>query len=113
MKGPFLRAARWGRTRSTNANLHHQAGYWLAIPLVVLALTGASISFRGAFLKATGEDMLSLMRRIHDGTGMPLAWQVVIFLSGLLGTTMAVTGVIMWLKGQMRELNMRRRRAPR
>jgi uncharacterized iron-regulated membrane protein len=113
MKGPLLRATRWQRTPSTNANIHHQAGYWLALPLVILAVTGASISFHGAFSKATGEEMPRLMRRIHDGTGMPLAWQIVIFVSGLLGATMAVTGVIMWLKGQVRELSMRRRRVAR
>ena len=44
---------------------------------------------------------------------MPFAWQLVIFVSGLLGATLALTGVIMWLKGQVRELSMRRRRAPR
>jgi len=113
MKGPFLRATRWERTPSTNANIHHQAGYWFAIPLVVLAFTGASISFHGAFSKVTGEAMLRLMRRLHDGVGLPLIWQFVIFISGLLGTTMAVTGVIMWFKGQVREVRMRRRRAPR
>lgn len=113
MKGPLLRAARWGRTQSTNANLHHQAGYWLAVPLVILSLTGATISFRGIFLRFTGEDSLRLMRRIHDGTGLPLLWQIVIFVSGILGATLAVTGLIMWLKGQVREVRMRRRRADR
>lgn len=195
MKGPLIRGMRWGRTRSTNANLHHQAGYWLALPLVVLALTGATISFQGSFnafigdtaavraeimrafapplpqphltltqvlaaagspqpreLKgiiwptvedrrwtvstnnAGGTNVVSvedssgkvtgsaarrpeptglLMRRIHDGAGMPLVWQIVIFAGGLLGATMAVTGVIIWLKSQSRDLRMRGRRAAR
>ncbi len=57
------------------------------------------------------ETTARLMRRIHDGTGMPLVWQIVIFVSGLFGATMAITGVIMWLKGQVRDVRMRRRRA--
>ncbi len=113
MKGPLTRALRWGRTPSTNANLHHQAGYWLAIPMAVLMFTGASISFHGLFKRVTGEDALSLMRHIHDGTGTPIVWQVVIFLSGLAGAAMAVTGVIMWLKGQAREVRTRRQRSAR
>lgn len=192
VKGSIFRAMRWGRTQSTNANLHHQAGYWFAVPLVVLSLTGATISFSGLFntmvgdqaavrgeamrataaplalphlqpsaaLAAAGsprnllsikwpttleprwivsfrtpggttlaaiddgdgkasrqslppESTANLMRRVHDGTGTPRLWQIVIFISGLLGATMAVTGVIMWLKGQIREVRMRDRRAAR
>jgi hypothetical protein len=44
---------------------------------------------------------------------MPLVWQIIIFASGLLGATMAVTGVIIWLKSQSRDLRMRGRRAAR
>ena len=113
MKGPLHRATRWQRTQSANANLHHQAGYWSAIPLAVLALTGASINFHGTFARLTGEDAERLMRQIHDGTGMPVIWQIVIFAIGLLGPTLAITGLIMWLKGQVREKSMRRRRAER
>lgn len=113
MKGPWLRAARWRRTQSTNANLHHQAGYWLVVPLVILALTGASISFRGLFAPIMGEDAVRAMRHIHDGTGLPLVWQIAVFLSGILGAIMAVTGAIMWLRGQVRDIQMRRRRADR
>jgi uncharacterized iron-regulated membrane protein len=113
MKGPLLRALRWRRTPSLNANIHHQAGYWLAIPLVVLSFTGASISFHGRFVAVIGEDAVQLMRHIHDGTRMPLVWEIVIFLSGIAGAAMAFTGVIMWLKGQRREVSMRRQRAAR
>ena len=55
MKGSFVRGMRWQRTQSTNANIHHQAGYWIAIPLVVLSLTGASISFPGFFNALVGD----------------------------------------------------------
>ena len=113
MKGPVLRALRWRRTQSTNANLHHLTGYWLAIPLAVLSLTGASISFRRQFSRVSSDAAMTLMRQIHDGTGMPAVWRLVIFLSGLAGAAMAVTGVIMWLKGQRREVRMRGRRTGR
>lgn len=111
MKGPLLRAMRWQRTQSANTNLHHQAGCWFAIPLAVLALTGASISFHGAFARVTSEDVERVMRRVHDGTGMPLIWQIIIFVTGLLGPVLGITGVIMWLRGRFRDRRMRRRRA--
>ena len=41
-----------------------------------------------------------LMRRIHDGTGMGIVWQVVIFLGGILPAALAVTGVIMWWRAR-------------
>jgi uncharacterized iron-regulated membrane protein len=40
------------------------------------------------------------MRRIHDGTGMGLAWQVIIFLAGLLPAVLAISGVIMWWRAR-------------
>ena len=50
------------------------------------------------------ESKARLMRRIHDGTGMPVVWQVIIFVGGILPAVLAVTGILMWLR-------MRRRRA--
>ena len=49
---------------------------------------------------ARPEDTARLMRRIHDGTGMGLAWQIVIFLGGLLPAILAVTGIIMWWRAR-------------
>ena len=46
------------------------------------------------------ETTARLMRRIHDGTGMGLAWQIVVFLGGLIPSILAVTGVMMWLRGR-------------
>lgn len=43
------------------------------------------------------------MERIHEGGDMPLWWQVIIFVSGILPGILAVTGILMWLR-------MRRRR---
>ena len=41
-----------------------------------------------------------LMRRLHDGTGMGIVWQVVIFLGGILPAVLAVTGIIMWARAR-------------
>jgi uncharacterized iron-regulated membrane protein len=50
------------------------------------------------------ETLARTMRRIHDGTGMPVLWQIIIFVGGILPAVLAVTGILMWLR-------MRRRRA--
>lgn len=41
-----------------------------------------------------------LMRRIHDGTGMGIVWQVVIFLGGIIPALLAITGIIMWWRAR-------------
>ena len=46
------------------------------------------------------ETTARLMRRIHDGTDMGLLWQIVVFLGGLIPTALAVTGIMMWLRGR-------------
>lgn len=43
--GALVRGLRWARSPRTTTNLHHLSGFWLAIPLAVLAFTGAYISF--------------------------------------------------------------------
>ena len=53
--GAFARGLRWRRHRNTDTNLHHMAGFWIALPLFVLSLTGAWISFPQFFGKITGE----------------------------------------------------------
>ena len=174
--GRWVRGLRWRRHRNTDTNLHHLLGFWIALPLFILSLTGAWISFPAFFgggpntmgmrpnaprpvplaqpklsvdtvvaaarsqvsaavakvdwptdrkaawklsfegtqdgvtvNDATGvakresarpEDTARLMRRIHDGTGMGLVWQIVIFLGGLLPAILAVTGIIMWWRAR-------------
>lgn len=198
--GSWLRGLRWRRHRNFDTNLHHLFGFWIALPLAVLSLTGAWISFpaffgplvgeggraagaganraamarakpldrvstplataekaalalvpgtvtqvawpsdytaawqvtvrpaagrpatvavddaSGAATRAPGPDRgqastARLMRQIHDGTGMGIVWQVVIFLGGLLPAILAVTGVIMWwrARGWRGELKARQR----
>jgi uncharacterized iron-regulated membrane protein len=57
---------------------------------------------------AKPETLSRTMRRIHDGTGMPLVWQIVIFIGGILPAVLAVTGVLMWLRMRRRRERHRR-----
>jgi uncharacterized iron-regulated membrane protein len=44
-RGAFARALSWGRTSQTTSNIHHSFGFWIAIPLAIVTLTGIYISF--------------------------------------------------------------------
>jgi uncharacterized iron-regulated membrane protein len=44
------------------------------------------------------ETVARLMRRLHDGTGMGVVWQAVIFIGGIIPALLAVTGIMMWLR---------------
>ena len=54
--GTFARGLRWRRHRNTDTNIHHMAGFWIALPLFVLSLTGAWISFPAFFGGQRGLD---------------------------------------------------------
>ena len=57
----------------------------------------------GAELVPPRPETLALnMRRIHDGTGMPLVRQIIIFVGGILPALLAVTGILMWLRTRRR-----------
>jgi len=58
---------------------------------------------KASLVRAKPETFTRTMRRIHDGTGMPLVWQIIIFVGGILPALLAITGILMWLR-------MRRRR---
>ncbi len=47
--GKWTRGLRFRRHRDTDANLHHLFGFWIALPLFVLSLTGVWISFPQVF----------------------------------------------------------------
>ena len=47
--GSVTRGFRWKRQPSFNANLHHQMGFWVLIPLAMLSATGVWISFPQTF----------------------------------------------------------------
>jgi uncharacterized iron-regulated membrane protein len=195
LSGRWTRGLRWRRRRHTEANLHYVAGFWVAVPLFMLSLTGAWISFPRFFGALTGEAprgagaagramrapplarprlspdtvvalarplaggaaartviwptgrrsdwtvsyatqpmrtitvaddsgvaaparddgprVARLMRRLHDGTGMGLAWQAAIFLAGLAPALLGVTGVIIWWRARRATAERARRVAKR
>jgi len=49
MVGKWVKGLRWRRHRNLDTNLHHLFGFWVALPLFVLSLTGAWIAFPGVF----------------------------------------------------------------
>lgn len=192
--GSFRRGFRWKRQNSTNANIHHQVGFWVLVPLAMLSFTGFWISFPNTFSAfepsqpkaegkakgkqdgppdrarlqrarpltqtamtaeaalaaatpaggggalvsvtwptdqtsdwkisfareggpaevsvddATGavtpprpprpETNARLMRRLHDGTGMGIVWQILIFLGGIIPAILSVTGLVMWWRSR-------------
>lgn len=53
--GSVKRAFRWRRHPNFDNNLHHQFGFWIALPLFVLSLTGAWISFPAFFGNLVGQ----------------------------------------------------------
>jgi uncharacterized iron-regulated membrane protein len=54
-------------------------------------------------------DTLSpLMRRVHDGAGMGIVWQLIIFVGGLAPALLGVSGVVMWLRRSARRKALRR-----
>ena len=55
LKGSFRRGLRWRRQPTTSANLHHQGGFWVALPLAILSATGVWISFPAAFAQLSGD----------------------------------------------------------
>jgi uncharacterized iron-regulated membrane protein len=57
------------------------------------------------------ETVARLMRRIHDGNGMGLVWQIIIFLGGLIPAMLGVTGVIMWWRARGWRGDLARRKA--
>ena len=167
LTGSVTRGFRWKRQSALDANLHHLVGFWIALPLGLLSLTGVIIAWpqmigrttnsmtrpvqkplgathltidqtvaaagtegkvtvtwptdrqpgwtiaagRGRTIRvddATGaasavrdvqrDRARPLYRRLHDGTGMGLVFQLVIFLGGLAPALLGVTGIIMWLR---------------
>ncbi|HYJ81664.1 MAG TPA: PepSY-associated TM helix domain-containing protein, partial [Allosphingosinicella sp.] len=68
LSGRFTRGLKWRRRATTSANLHHQGGFWIALPLAVLSFTGAWISFPAFFAAFSGDpvgpSMAERMRRM-------------------------------------------------
>ena len=187
--GSVKRGFRWKRQNSANANLHHQMGFWILLPLAMLSFTGFWISFPSVFSyfeasapaakakagpppdraramrarplaqtamsaeaalaaaqpHATGplvtvawptdqspewkiafareggpaevevtdaggavkaprpprpETTARVMRRWHDGAGMGLVWQIIVFVGGIIPALLAITGLVMWWRSR-------------
>ena len=49
------------------------------------------------------DEISPLMRRIHDGAGMGLAWQTIIFLGGIAPALLSITGLVVWLRRRTRQ----------
>jgi uncharacterized iron-regulated membrane protein len=70
--GRWTRGLRWRRHRNLDTNLHHLAGFWIALPLFVLSLTGAWISFPGFFGALSGAPERGERGPPRRGGGEPL-----------------------------------------
>jgi uncharacterized iron-regulated membrane protein len=55
LNGRFARGLRWRRRPALSANLHHQGGFWIVLPLAMLSFTGAWISFPAFFAGLSGD----------------------------------------------------------
>jgi uncharacterized iron-regulated membrane protein len=179
ISGSVRRGFRWKRQPALDANLHHLVGFWIALPLAVLSLTGVIIAWPqmtgrtpgglagtrpiplgvthltiDQALAAAGTEgkvvvtwptdkepnwtiagrkrvvkvddltgaatpavdgqrdrVRPLYRRLHDGTGLGLVWQMIIFLGGIAPAVLGVTGIIMWLRTRGWRAEVKRRRA--
>jgi uncharacterized iron-regulated membrane protein len=49
LSGSFRSGLKWKRRNTLNANLHYMTGFWVLIPLAMLSITGAWISFPSVF----------------------------------------------------------------
>ncbi len=71
--GGIRRAFGWRRGAGPATNLHHVAGAGIALPLLVLALTGAWISFPNVAAVLSGEDRTRGAVRLAGMLAPPLA----------------------------------------
>ncbi|HEX4695490.1 PepSY-associated TM helix domain-containing protein [Sphingomonas sp.] len=74
--GSWVRGLRWRRHRNLDTNLHHLFGFWIAVPLFVLSLTGAWISFPsffGPLVRENGRAMGFSAERAALNKAQPLA----------------------------------------
>ena len=62
--GRWTRGLRWSRARDFETNLHHQTGFWVAVPLAMLSFTGVWISFPQFFatLSGSGQEASAMAR---------------------------------------------------
>jgi uncharacterized iron-regulated membrane protein len=178
LSGSVTRGFRWKRQASLDGNLHHLVGFWIAVPLALLSLTGVIIAWPQMMGRTTNrmtrvvqtplaatqltidqaiaaagaegpvtvtwptdkqpswtiamgrkrtveindataavtrveaqrERVRPLYRRLHDGTGMGLVFQVIIFLGGIAPAVLGITGIIMWLRTRLWRADVAKRK---
>lgn len=68
----FARGLRWGRSPWTTTNLHQFAGFWLSIPLAVVAATGVYLAFPNtAYLLTSSVSAASQPMRHRGYSALP------------------------------------------
>lgn len=72
VKGSFSKGLKWRRGSDTFTNLHHQAGFWVCVPLAMLSLTGAWIAFPEIAATLSGTTAPSLAERMVRMRARPL-----------------------------------------
>ncbi|HEX9946246.1 MAG TPA: PepSY-associated TM helix domain-containing protein [Allosphingosinicella sp.] len=74
LSGRFTRGLKWRRRAATSANLHHQGGFWIVLPLTMLSFTGAWISFPAFFAALSGDPPgPSMAERMRRSAALPAA----------------------------------------
>jgi uncharacterized iron-regulated membrane protein len=72
-------------------------------PVQVVDSTGEVKAARGAMARPGAIDPISkLVRQIHDGSDMGLAWRLVITVTGLAPAVFSLSGIMMWLRRRAR-----------
>ena len=62
-RGAFAQGFRWNRSPIVWSNIHHLTGFWICLPLAVLALSGAAIAFPNVVIAVTGSSTPPQERR--------------------------------------------------
>lgn len=70
--GRFSKGLKWRRGSDIFANLHHQAGFWVCVPLAMLSFTGAWIAFPEIAAALSGTTAPSLAERMVRMRARPL-----------------------------------------
>lgn len=73
VNGSFRRGFRWRRQNATSANLHHQMGFWILVPLAMLSFTGAWISFPQFFGRFEPGAVAAAPRSARSAPSRPFA----------------------------------------
>jgi uncharacterized iron-regulated membrane protein len=98
--GRFASGFRWRRSPMTSGNLHHQFGFWIALPLFVLSLTGAWISFPAFFASVSGDQA----PRGPGGPGAPGGRNAAPLAETRLSPDQALTAAQPYATGSMRSI---------